>query len=153
MIFNNFCNSIFAQRIKKDLIESGDIGRVYPIPIHISGDGFGMFKHSANGPVSVYPQFISPIFAAPKDKNKNVQLHCLSPGPQQSRLEMFSEELYKEIEELSEPFPCRGGKFRNQTFQSLLCCIVGRLSTHARNYSTQASSRKISLPLLRFCWK
>ena len=63
-----------------------------------------MFKHAQTGQVSVYPMYASPIFSPKEIKNKNIHLVCLFPGPQQTRVEMFMELYYRELQDLSECF-------------------------------------------------
>jgi len=103
-VYHHFNSSLFAQDIKSDLLESGDCGTVFPVPIHLSSDAFNLFKHSASGEVSVHPCYVSPIFAKKEEKNRNVQLLCLIPGPKQSRHEMYIEHYYNEMRDLSETF-------------------------------------------------
>jgi hypothetical protein len=72
--------------------------------IHLSADGFNLFKHALDGQISMMPCYISPIFMKKEIRNEHVQLLGLYPGPKQDNIDMYGEIWYKELSLLREPF-------------------------------------------------
>ena len=105
MVITSFHTGLFAKDMKQELVDEKEIGTVFPIPIHLSADGFNLFKHAKAGQVGMMPTYISPIFLPKHIRNEFVELLGLIPGPKQSHsIDMFNELWYKEMSQLSEPF-------------------------------------------------
>jgi hypothetical protein len=104
-VISSFNTGFFAKRILEELDDEKEYGSVFPIPIHLSADGFNLFKHAKAGQVGMMPTYISPIFLNKHIRNDHVELLGLIPGPKQTHsVDMFNEVWYKEMSMLSEPF-------------------------------------------------
>jgi hypothetical protein len=109
LVIGNFNNGLFARSLLKELTEENEQDSTILIPVHISADGIGMYKHGKDGAVSMMPLYIAPIFAENSIRNDHIDVMAFIPGPQQENVDMFSELIYEEMAELSNGFIAKVG--------------------------------------------